>query len=330
MAGRTLALALAAVLLSTACGATIAQEDAGGGAVTITNCGQRVTYDRVPERIVTNDTGITEIVFALGLADRVAGYVVGTGHASDLESSPWKAEFAARPKIATKISAEVVQGANADLVFAGWNYGFSESTGFTPDALADLGVPTYLLTESCRNGTGTQRGIMPPLEALYTDLRNLGQIFGVPERAEALVARYQREVAEAEELMEGRPAPDVFLYDSGIDQPFTSGANAAPQEIVSRAGGRNVFDDLDDSWTTAGWESVVDRDPDVVLINDYDDGDAATADAKREFLLSHPAIADVTAIRERRFFVLPYAALVESPRNPAAIRAFAEFLAAIP
>ncbi|GGP47128.1 ABC transporter substrate-binding protein [Saccharothrix coeruleofusca] len=317
--------ALGLVLLTTACGATVAQEQ-GGVTTTVTNCGQEVSY-RTPTRVVTNDTGITELMFALGLADRVVGYVVGPGQHRDVETSPWKADFDRVPKLAERISKEVVQGAGADLVFAGWNYGFSESTGLTPDSLRDLGVATYQLTEACRNGVGKQRGIMPPLEALYTDLRNLGRIFGVSDRAERLVAEYQAQVARAAELMAGRPRPRVFLYDSGLDQPFTSGRNAAPQDIIGHAGGDNIFGDLDDSWTTVGWEAVVARDPEVVLINDYADGDADTPQQKEAFLRSYPPLAGVTAVREGRFFALPYAALVEGPRNPAAIEALARYLA---
>ncbi|QQQ75277.1 ABC transporter substrate-binding protein [Saccharothrix sp. 6-C] len=312
-----------ALLLTTGCGAQITPT-AATDAVTVTNCGQEVSYAR-PSRVVTNDTGIAELMFALGLGDRMAGYVIGGGQARDVASSPWKADFDRVPNLGEQITKELVQGAGADFVFAGWNYGFSEATGFTPDALDDLGIATYQLTEACRNGVGKQRGIMPPLDALYTDLRNLGRVFGVQEKAEALIAGYRKQVQDAEALVEGR-RPKVFLYDSGLDQPFTSGRNAAPHDIIGKAGGDNIFGDLDDSWTTVGWEAVVDRAPDVVLINDYADGEATTPDEKRAFLASYPPLADVPAIKAGRFFVLPYAALVESPRNPAAIEAFARFL----
>ncbi|XVV02330.1 ABC transporter substrate-binding protein [Actinosynnema sp. CA-248983] len=314
-------------LLATGCGATVAAPEGGGTAVTVENCGQKVTYDRTPSKVVTNDTGITELMFALGLADRMAGYVVGDSQKGDIDSSPWKADYAKVPKLSEEISKEVVQGAGADLVFAGWNYGFSESSGFTPDALKQLGVATYQLTEACRNGIGKQRGIMPPLEALYTDLKNLGAIFKVEDRADALVAQYRKQVADAEKLVAGKPRPKVFLYDSGLDQPFTAGRNAAPQDVIGKSGGDNIFGDLDDSWTTVGWEAVVARAPEVILINDYADGDATTPEQKRAFLESYAPLKEVPAIKDKRFFVLPYAALVESPRNPAAIEAFARYLA---
>ncbi|MEV6240936.1 ABC transporter substrate-binding protein [Lentzea sp. NPDC051838] len=318
----------ALLLLVSGCGATVAQDKSGTDPVTVTNCGEQVTFDKVPSKVVTNDTGITELMFALGLKDRMAGYVVsGDDNSVDLKTSPWKADFDSTKRLSDKISKEVVQGANADLVFAGWNYGFSESTGFTPDALKQLGIGTYQLTEACRNGVGKQRGIMPALDALYTDLRNLGKIFRVEAKAEELIKGYQQQISDAGKLMAGKPRPKVFLYDSGQDQPFTSGKNAAPQDVISKAGGDNVFGDLNDSWATVNWETVVQRNPDVVLIVDYADGEANTPAQKQAFLEGFAPLSNSPAIKNKRFFALPYAALVESPRNPASIEAFAKFLA---
>ncbi|MGW6937141.1 ABC transporter substrate-binding protein [Lentzea sp. NPDC054927] len=317
----------AAALLLSGCGATLAQDTSASDPVTITNCGQQVTFDKVPSKVVTNDTGITELMFALGLKDRMAGYVVNGRDTVDLRTSPWKSDFDTAKHLSDKISKEVVQGANADLVFAGWNYGFSESTGFTPDALKQLGIGTYQLTEACRNGIGKQRGIMPALDALYTDLRNLGKIFRVEAKAEELVKGYQQQIENAGRLMAGKPRPKVFLYDSGQDQPFTSGKNAAPQDVISKAGGDNIFGDLNDSWTTVNWETVVQRNPDVVLIVDYADGEANTPEQKQAFLQGFAPLANSPAVQNKRFYALPYAALVEGPRNPASIEAFAKFLA---
>ena len=320
-------LALCLVFTTTACGATVAQDTSATDPVTVKNCGQDVTFDRVPAKVVTNDTGIAELMFALGLANRMAGYVIGSGQTADLATSPFKSDWDAVAKLGEKINKEVVQAAGSDFVFAGWNYGFSESTGFTPDALEELGIPTYQLTEACRNGVGKQRGIMPPLDALYEDLRNLGKIFRVSDKAEELIAGYQEQVTSAEKLMAGKPRPKVFLYDSGLDQPFTSGRNAAPQDIIAKAGGDNVFGDLDDSWTTVGWEAVVQSNPDVILINDYADGDNNTPEQKQKFLEGYAPLSAVPAVQQKKFYVLPYAALVESPRNPAAIESFAKYLA---
>ncbi|WFB08742.1 ABC transporter substrate-binding protein [Streptomyces sp. LX-29] len=325
------ALTLALALAVTGCGADVAddkpsaEDSAKDRPVTVENCGRKVTYDRVPERVVTNDVGITEIMFALGLEDHMAGYVMGDDR-GDLEDIPWKGGYDKVERLSDKeINRELVLDARADMVFAGWNYGFGEGNGFTPAALKKVGVDSYVLTESCRNGgDGKARGVMSPLEALYTDLDNLGKIFHVEDRATALIAKFRKQVADAQaDLPADGDRPTVFLYDAGEDKPFTSGRYAGPHDIITRAGGDHVMKDLEDSWTTVGWESVVERDPEVIVINDYGD---TTAEQKRKFLKSYPPLRNVSAVRNDRIFVLDYVDLVESPRNPAAIATLADYL----
>ncbi|MGW2618860.1 ABC transporter substrate-binding protein [Streptomyces sp. NPDC001500] len=325
---RPLAAVVALALTLAGCGASV--EAPGTAAhdtkpVTLTNCGRTVTYDKVPERVVTNDVGITELMFALGLEDRMAGFAMPDDR-GDLTDVPWKDGYD-RVKWLSKdqLTKENVLDARADLVFAGWNYGFREDAGFTPEALDKLGIPSYVLTESCRNGrTDGSRGIMPPLDALYADLANLGRLFGVERRAAKLVADFRRHTAEvAARIPAGADRPGVFLYDSGQDQPFTSGRFAAPDQIISAAGGVNVMHDVRDSWTTVGWESVVARDPDVIVICDYGD---VSARRKKDFLLSYAPLRNVSAVKHRRVFVLDYADLVESPRNPSAVARLGAYL----
>ncbi|MFD7495145.1 ABC transporter substrate-binding protein [Streptomyces sp. NPDC059832] len=330
---RPAAIVIAAALVLTGCGAEMpsgqgekdsARKSTGHYPVTVENCGQKKTYDKAPQRVVTNDVGITEIMFALQLEDHMAGYVMPEDK-GDLTSVPWKDGYRKAKWLSKeRINKELVLDARADLVFAGWNYGFSEGDGFTPAELRKVGIGSYLLSESCRNGKGKARGVMAPLDALYTDLRNLGKIFDVEDRAEALVATFRKQVAEARaKAPKGTDRPRVFLYDDGRDKPLTSGAFAGPHDIITKAGGDHVMKDLKDSWVTVGWETVVDRDPEVIVINDYGDNGAAQ---KEKFLKSYPPLANVSAIKNDRVFVLDYADLVESPRNPAAIGSLAAYL----
>ncbi|MER6622047.1 ABC transporter substrate-binding protein [Streptomyces sp. NPDC000931] len=330
---RPAVLALVLAFAVTGCGASVPSEEGkGDGArasgghypVTVENCGERRTFESAPRRVVTNDVGITEIMFALGLADHMAGYVMPDDK-GDLSKVPWKDGYRKTTWLSKdRINKELVLDARADLVFAGWNYGFDEGEGFTPAALRRLGVDSYLLSESCRNGRGKARGVMPPLDALYTDLRNLGKVFDVEDRAETLIASFREQVAEAQdEAPEGSGRPRVFLYDSGEDKPLTSGAYAGPHDIITKAGGDHVMKDLEDSWTTVGWETVVARDPEVIVINDYGD---TTAEQKRRFLKSYKPLANVSAVKNDRIVTLDYVDLVESPRNPAAVSSLAAAL----
>ncbi|MFG3223457.1 ABC transporter substrate-binding protein [Kitasatospora sp. NPDC048194] len=329
---RTKAVAVAAATLLalglTACGAEIAPGPAAAASahypVTVDNCGEKLTFSHRPARVVTNDVNMAELMFSLGLADRMAGYVMPDDKGR-VDRVAWKDGYQQTSWLSRKsLTKEIALDAGADLVFAGWHYGFDEGSGVTPQAFKALGIDSYVLSESCRSGRGSERGVMDPLDALYTDLTNLGEIFDVRDRADRLVADFRASIAAVP-----RPGrrPSVFLYDSGQDKPYTAGRFAAADRIIDRAGGTNIMGDLADSWVTAGWESVVRRDPEVIVINDYA---TPSAEEKRAFLKSFPPLAGVSAIRNDRIVVMDYADLVESPRNPAAISTLAAYLRTVP
>ncbi|WP_051499220.1 ABC transporter substrate-binding protein [Nocardia sp. BMG51109] len=323
------AMAVACVVATTACGADVQQapKNTTGGPVTITNCGAPLTVDGIPERVVTNDTGITEMMFALGLADRLAGYTSYPGKERDIATSPWQADFERVTALGDAFTREVVQAAAPDFVFAGWNYGFKESTGLTPDWVRSIGAVPYQLTEACRQSGTTRRGVMEPLDALYADLANLGEIFDVREKADELISQYRDQVAgAADSAPAGQKPARVFLFDSATPEPFTSGRTAAPSQIIREAGGTNIFDDLNDSWTTTSWEAAAQRDPQAIVIVDYGAGPENSVQAKIDQLRAQPLMAGTTAVRANNIIALPYAALVESPRNPQAVVTVADFL----
>jgi iron complex transport system substrate-binding protein len=109
----------------------------------------------------------------------------------------------------------------------------------------------------------------------------------------------------------------VFVYDSGEEAPFTAGAHAIPTAMIEAAGGRNVMDDLQKSWAEIGWEPVVERNPQVIVIVNYGD---VTAEQKVAFLKGSPALASIDAVKNNRFVVLDYVEATPGPRNIAAIK----------
>ena len=90
----------------------------------------------------------------------------------------------------------------------------------------------------------------------------------------------------------------VFVYDSGEEAPFTAGAYAMPTALIEAAGGVNIMDDLEKSWAEIGWEPVVERNPEVIVIVNYGD---VTAEQKIAFLKGNPAFASIDAVQERPF-----------------------------
>jgi iron complex transport system substrate-binding protein len=188
----------------------------------------------------------------------------------------------------------------------------------TPETLGQFDIKVYELTESCIHVMEKAKASM---DDLYADLLNLGRIFGVEEKAVALVDGYKKELADFEgTLAKSDAPPKVFVYDSGEDKPFTAGRFAIPTALIEAAGGTNVMDDVQTSWTEIGWEPVIERNPDVVVIVNYGD---VTAEQKIAFMKGNPAFKDIPAVKNDRFVVLEYVEATPGPRNIEAIKRLA-------
>jgi len=293
---------------------------ADGYPVTVRSCDRDVTFSQAPQRAVSHDINLTGMLLALGLREHMIGFS-GVSGWKTLDPSLRDA-LSGLPELAPRYpSPENLLDAQADFLFAGWGYGMNVGGPLTPQTLAPLGIPVYELNESCS-------WIMPrrqaSLDDLYLDLENLGRIFDVQPRARALVEHLRQRVGQVKgQLANVQDKPRVFLYDSGEDRPTTSGRLGMPQALIEAAGGDNVMADVTASWTEVNWESVVERDPDVIVIVDY--GPTSWAQ-KRQFLLDHPALSEVKAIRERRFVVLSYLQVTPSVDNAGAIEQLAAAL----
>lgn len=284
---------------------------------TVQSCDRSVSFDAPPTRAISNDVNLTEMMLVLGLADRMVGYTGISGWKTlDEEMREGVEEL---PELSSLYpSKEVLVGADADFFFAGWNYGMRVGGEVTPETLAPFGITVYELTESCVHVMAKGKA---SIDDMYTDLLNLGLIFGVEDRASDLVDGYRADLeAFAATLETGEPLR-VFVYDSGEDAPFTAGRYAMPTALIEAAGGTNIMDDFEKSWATVTWEEVVERNPEVIVIVNYGD---VTAEQKREFMMSNPAFANLDAVKNDRFVTLEYVEATPGPRNIRAIKTLAE------
>lgn len=290
---------------------------AAGYPVTVKSCDRDVTFTASPQRAISNDVNLTEMMLALGLTDRMAGYTGVSGWKTlDEKLREGVAEL---PELSPEYpSKEVLLGADADFYFAGWNYGMRVGGEVTPETLAAFDIPVYELTESCIHIMDKPKASM---DDLYNDLLNLGAIFDVSDRATALVDGYKSELADFQAGLPALAEPvSVFVYDSGEDKPFTAGQFGMPTALIEAAGGRNIMDDVESSWIEIGWEPVIERNPEVVVIVNYGD---VTAEQKIDFMKSNPAFAAIPAVANDRFVVLEYVAATPGPRNIEAVKTLA-------
>ncbi|TNB90272.1 ABC transporter substrate-binding protein [Pseudomonas sp. Fig-3] len=304
------------LLLPLLLGSTHALAETTRYPLTIQSCNREVTFNQAPKHAVSHDINMTQMMLALGLKSRMVGYSGISGWKSvtpDMEKI-----LDGLPELAAKYpSVETLLNANVDFFFAGWDYGMRVGGDLTPQTLQPLGINVYELTESC---AFVMKRPPATLEDTYNDLRNLGRIFDVQDRANELIASMQAQVAQVRKQL---PAdqPRVFLYDSGEDRAMTSGRLGMPQALIDAAGGRNILDDVQTSWTRVSWENVVERNPEVIVIVDYGE---VSAEQKQQFLLNNPALQSVDAIKHRRFIVIPYVQATPGIDNVLAVQTLAK------
>ncbi|WP_243419305.1 ABC transporter substrate-binding protein [Comamonas sp. JNW] len=271
-------------------------------------CGQPQRYDRVPQRAITHDVNITEMFLFLGLGPKLVGY---SGIPSRKEISPeLMTQLAQVPKLSSQdMNLENMLEARADFVFGGWSYGFRPG-GVTPELLAQHGVASYVLSESCIH---VQKRERVALGDTLADLRNVARIFAIEAQAQGQIDKLQASIDQLAVQMQGNThRPRVFVFDSGEKIPTTVGGFGMPQAMLDAAGGSNIFADIASNWPKGNWEDVITRDPEWIVIIDYGQ---PSAQGKIDFLRAKPELAGVSAIREQRFFVISYAEATPGPRN---------------
>lgn len=273
--------------------------------VTVQSCGEDITFDAAPKRAVVNDDNMIELMFALGLTEHMVAYASAGPR---LRLAAFEDDYAALESLGDDyFTLEPLLGANPDFVFSGWNYGFSED-GVSPAILEKLGIKSYVLNESCRR---IDASLAPAsIEEWNDDVRTIATIFGVPERADALIAHWDARLARvAERLPDTDPVP-AFSYGFGDDAPGGGLGLTIVSELYRRAGAVNVFEDLKQMWGSVSWEAFVAAEPQIIVVTDYGSaGEGQTGDEKMAFLSSVTGVDEVPAIADQRYLVLPQEAV---------------------
>ncbi|MFJ9589078.1 ABC transporter substrate-binding protein [Streptomyces acidicola] len=300
-------LAVAALTLTTGCGAGSSAAPAARAAVSLTNCGHAVRVESPPKRAVSLNQGTTEILLSLDLADRMAGTATWT---DPVMKGLEKANRGVERIADNNPSFERVLDTDPDFVAASFVSTLGKGGVATRDQFAKLGVPTYVSPSDCagkdNSGDGDGSRAKPlTIDTVYGEVRDLAKVFGVEQRGEKLVASLKERMTTA---TSGIDASDVTLlyWFANSESPYMAGCCGAPGVITRALGAKNVFDDTHEEWPQINWETVADRDPGVLVIGDLtrDSETAESAERKIAFLESNPVTRNMTAVKNKRYVLL--------------------------
>lgn len=300
-----LAPVLALGLLPVACGneaapaagpsAGSSNEAVAGFPVTIDNCGAKVTFERPPERVILLESAPVTIFKGLGVLDKVvlrAGAFPPAYFDDETNTFIEKIESLGEDLDSSghlKLSQETVIAKEPDLVM-----GLPD--GFTREGLAASGINALMQPVYCPEG----KPGATTFDDIYEQVQTYGKIFGRPKEAAAMVATLKERVTKATMQPSGKKRTAAVLFPTvGGGSGYAYGNKSMSHPQLEAAGFTNVFGDVNERVFEVTLESIIDRDPDVLVLL-YVDGDPK---AVKDAIVKLPGANDLRAVKNDAILV---------------------------
>jgi len=237
--------------------------------------GREVSIDEAPQRIVSHVPPITEILFALGLGEKVVGVSDFCDYPEEVKSKPSVGNYF-NPAIENIVALE------PDLVLTD---GHSDSIR----QLDTLGIK-YLVIDP------------QDIEGIFKDIEILGKVAGVEDRAKQLVDDMKEDISNVVSRVEGAPMVRAFYVVDATDlnNPWTAGPGTFVDSLITMAGGENIAAKAPAPWIQFSIEQLVSSDPEVVILP----AEHGTAFTSPEVLKGHPAWREITAVKQDRICII--------------------------
>ena len=293
--GKILSLTLCIGMIAGSAVAVTADETAYPVAWSQTLDGNDYDFEiaQAPEKAVSMSQATTEMMLALGLADKMAG----TAFLEEEIYEPLADEYAKVPVLAEKWpSYEDFMAAAPDFT-TGWAVPFTQRAIPAAD-IVKQDIPIFV-PESMRSTDAT-------LDTLFDDLLFYGEIFDAQDAAQAYVDAEKAKLEEVTAKLEGLDEVSVFIYDStdDDDQIYTA-FEGYTTNLLKLIGANNILSGkgVDATWDYANWEEVIASNPEYIIICDYSTSIRNTDDFDEKVakLKENPALADIDAVKNDNF-----------------------------
>ncbi|KAB7613899.1 ABC transporter substrate-binding protein [Amylibacter sp. SFDW26] len=312
-------LAISALLLSTG----VAFADETQYPLTIDNCGRSLTFNAAPERAVSIGQASTEMLYELGLAERVAGTAVWF---TDV-SPKYKAVNDKVERLADNTpSFESVLAKKPQLVTSQyeWYIGPEGSVG-THEQFEGFGIQSYTMPSDCigkdnsTGGDGTRLESFS-MDSIYQGITQFSTIFNVQSAGQAAMTSLQDRYNKAIEQAKALDAKDLsaVVWFSSPDQDsdaYVAGQKGVPGFMLKELGIRNVIE-TDEEWPIVGWETITKANPDIIVLARMDRRRRTMDDYKMklEFLKNDPVASKLDAVVNDRIIIVDAHAIQPSIR----------------
>ncbi len=237
----------------------------------------RVTLPAAPQRIVSLAPGHTEILFALGLEERLVGVS---------ETSNYPAGAIEKPRVTVQSapSLQRILAQQPQLVLA-----LPSQVAELAPGLQEANVPLFASEPDTLN------------ELLNTIL-TIGHMAGRDQAAMELVLALQARLDTVQTAIRDAPPPTVY-WELSADLT-TAGPGTLPHDLIVAAGGENVAANSPIPWLQLGADTLIERDPQVIVLASGGDPDAVR---------SRPGWQGISAVRSGRIISVINREIISRP-----------------
>jgi len=239
----------------------------------VDDLGRSVNIEKVPQRIISLAPSNTEILFALGLGDRVVGVTEYCNYPPEAQDKEKIGGFST-PDI------EKIIDLHPDLILAG-----SIHAKEVIPALAEQGLTVFALEPE-------------NLDGILEDIRIVGEITGRRKEASVLVAQVESRTKAITDKTQGlKERPKVF-YITWHEPLWSVGSGTIIHELIEKAGGENIFQDIG-GHKVVDLERVILRNPEVIIACT---GHGEAADKPFMWATGEPRLRVVEARKNNRVY----------------------------
>ena len=255
-------------------------------------------FDKAPEKVITNNLSTTEILLELGLKDKIAGMLNPDNAVTD----KYKDAIATIPQIGDKktVSQETVLSYEPDAVM-GRNMMFSEKSLGTVSTWNENKIPVY--TQKASLST-----IQQDLGNIVEDVKNIGMIFNVQDKANEYAAQLQTKidaVKKANPASQGEKKKALIMVAYN-DQTFGAYKSALQESLLNQLGYTNV------ATGTSGLtlENLVSMDPELIIYV-ISDRNKKLDEKAVELMKANAVLESVPAIKNQKIMTISYDELMD-------------------
>ena len=249
-----------------------------------------ITFDKAPERVVAIYQNSIETLLALGLEDKI---VAAAGLDHDVKDE-YKDAFSKVNYLEDFTpSKETIIMEKPDFILS-WYSIFDDKRLGDIDYWNENGVNTYM---SLNSGVVSERTI----ENEINDILNLGKIFNVEEKAQALVDEITSTVSEVSSKVSNEEKQSAMVIEFYDDEIYTYGSKTLAGDMVTKLGaellkpeGRNI-----------GAEDLIKLNPDCIFVSYMDRGNENVPVEEINKILENPAFASLSAVKNKRVYSIP-------------------------